>query len=226
MENEDTLKELNENFVDIASFCFSIKANNVNSLEHIVNTLRAHYLPFEKIDHRSFNNLVQFYSDGDIGYAVHRLAHFTSRFTDVYYYKFSYIGRFSFINYPRNSPYGVNHLDDHQYVFRLNGFGDFISESDPENFMVERLTRMWEQFAKTGNPTNEDDEYLSDLKWPKHNDEDEYYLDIGVNMVEKQGLYLERYSVWDKLEVSTGNRVDVGKISIFLLIAVFLFNIK
>jgi acetylcholinesterase len=41
--------------------------------------------------------------------------------------------------------------------------GSIITESDSDNFIVERMTRIWEQFAKYGNPNNPDDEFLADM---------------------------------------------------------------
>lgn len=119
----------------------------------------------------------------------------------MYYYKFTYLGSYSSFLYPRNKAFGVHHGDDRQYVL-FTGYPPKIRETDPDNFMVERMTRIWEQFARTGNPQKKIDTFLTDMVWPKHNHQNEYYLDIGREMVEKQGLYLERYNVWDNLEAN------------------------
>ena len=190
---------LNNKFSEIASNCFYFRGNGIKTTEEIAEILRKHYLPYNKIDITSFNSLHHLCADGSIGYAVHRFAHYASSFTDVYYYKFSYIGRFSNFLYPRNKPYGVHHGDDNQYVLSSRSPPE-IKESDPENFMVERMTRIWEQFAKYGNPNKHRDEFLADMKWPKLDSNNEYFLDNGKDMVEKQGLYLERYRVWDSLD--------------------------
>lgn len=66
-------------------------------------------------------------------------------------YKITFVGRLSRIKYPRNLPYGVSHGDDTQYVFYPNIVGpNKILPTDPENIMVERMTRIWEQFAASG----------------------------------------------------------------------------
>lgn len=113
-----------------------------------------------------------------------------------------------------------------------------IELTDPENLMVQRMTRIWENFAQTGqvqvfdrfqhclsnnfdrSPNNPEDEYLSDLQWPRHDSDDEYYLEIGNNMVEKNGLFLERYSVWDQLESSS----STSKISFIPLICLLVLK--
>ena len=158
-------------------------------------------------------NFFQLISDGSIGYGVHRLVQMISKCTDVFYYKFSYVGSHSVFKFPRNSPYGVTHSDDVQYVLNSWYIAPDASLSDPENFMIERMTRIWEQFAMKGNPNNSSDPYLVDMIWPKH-DEDEYYLDIGTHMVEKQGLFLERFKAFDDL---TSSSIKVKLVSFSLL---------
>lgn len=71
------------------------------------------------------------------------------------------------------------------------------------------------------NPTNPLDEYLSDVVWLTHDAADEFYLDIGNNMVEKHGLFLERYVFWDQLESST----STAKISVILLTCLLAFKV-
>lgn len=90
------------------------------------------------------------FSDGYIGYGVHRLGHLLSNFTDVFYYQLSYIGRFSFYLHPHDKPYGVHHSDEMQYIMATAFVGPQIKLSDPENLMVERFTRIIEQFSLTG----------------------------------------------------------------------------
>ena len=220
LNNEESLKLLNENFTVIAPSCFFFDGTSKKTVEEVTNVLKNYYLPFEKIDERAFNSLQLLSADATIGYGVH-FVHYVSELTDVYYYKFSYSGRFSIFNYPRDKPFGVHHVDDNQYLFYNFYLGALIAESDPENFMVERMTRIWEQFEKYGKPNNLDDEYLADMNWPKHNLADEYFLDIGNNMIEKQGLYLERYHVWDSLENAAPNKLLYAYIFVTNLVIIF-----
>lgn len=148
--NETLTETLNENFDEIAPSCFMFEGNDYKSSEEVSQILRKSYLPFDTIDIRSFNGLSNLIGDGLIGNGVHRFVHYISNFTDVYYYKFSYVGRFSLFNYPRNHPYGVHHGDDIQYIFKSQFVGPEIQQTDPENVVVERMTRIWEHFAWTG----------------------------------------------------------------------------
>jgi len=157
---------------------------------------------------RSISALNNLFGDSFIGYGVHRFVHLISSQTKVYYYKMSYTSRFSLFYYPSDKPYGVNHVDDLQYPFWV----DFITPSlitplDPEDFMIERMTRVWEYFAWNGDPNYDS----SIVNWPTHNSTHEYFMDIGNHMVEKNGLFLERYSVWDEALASSSHTLNLRR---------------
>lgn len=197
---------LNDNWDEIASTCFYFEGNEFYSTDEISATLRQSYFPFDDIiDIRSFHNLNNLFADSIIGYGVHKFVHLINSLVDVYYYKFSYVGQLSFFHFPRTFPFGAHHGDDIQYVFNYawEFEGIAIPLDHPDSFVVERMTRMWEQFAWTGNPNNQSKEYLEDLVWPPNTDATEWYLDIGNHMVEKNGLFLERFTVWDNFEMNS-----------------------
>lgn len=149
LNRPNRLQQLNDHFDELAPYCFAYEAGTARSHE-FGKILRSSYLPFDKIDARSFNGLNNLFGDGIIGYGVHKFAHLASNHTKVFYYKLSYIGRFSVFNYPHDKPYGVHHGDDLQYVFYVPTIGSLVTPTDPEHFMIERMTKIFEQFALTG----------------------------------------------------------------------------
>lgn len=144
------LKTLNENFEEVAPRCFFFEENEFRTTSEIGKRLKEFYLPYEIIDIRTFNSLNNLFADGVIGNGVHRFVHYISNSTNVYYYKFSYVGRQSLFKYPNDKPYGVHHADDIQYCFNTNYIGPMITKMDPENVLVERMTSIWYSFAVTG----------------------------------------------------------------------------
>lgn len=150
--NSSRLNDLNDNFDEVAPYCFGYEGGNTLKSRTISAAIK-NYLPFDVIDIRSMNALVNLFGDVNTGYSQHIFVHRINQYIPVYYYKFSYIGRFSYFNFPKDKPYGVEHGDDMQYLFHLSYLDkDFpiIDELDRENFMVERMTRMYEHFANTG----------------------------------------------------------------------------
>lgn len=50
--------------------------------------------------------------------------------------------------------------------------------------------------------------------WPKHNTSHEFFMDWGTHMIEKNGLHLERYRVWE-----TSSAAAVGVKTLIVLAA-------
>ena len=142
-------ERFNKEFDKIAPICFSYEQYTELS-KALSEKFRKLYFPFDDIDSRSFSGLNNFFSDGIIGYGVHNFVHLISNLTNVYYYKFSFIGRNGFFKYPGTKPYGVHHGDEGMYLLPYPFLGPMIQPEDSENFMVERMTRIFSQFAETG----------------------------------------------------------------------------
>lgn len=67
------------------------------------------------------------------------------------------------------------------------------------------------------NPNNDTDLFLKDMNWPKLDLKDEFYLDMGIHLVQKNGLSLDRYvGVWDSFENSSAMSMKINFIVLFL----------
>lgn len=51
------------------------------------------------------------------------------------------------------------------------------------------------------------------MSWPKLDLEQEYYMEIGTHMVEKHGMMLDRYTVWESMDIP--GEISMGKKSKF-----------
>lgn len=80
----------------------------------------------------------------------------------------------------------------------MSFFPDFDKDS-PEVKTVERMTAIWSNFAKTGEPIPRDDPNFANVTWNKYTKKDKEYLEIGNDLVVKTGLNAERMDLWDKL---------------------------
>lgn len=148
MRNSSFLIELNERFDDVAPKCFIYEEGTEKSKE-MSKSFRDNYFPYDVIDARSFEDLSHLFSDSIIGYPTHLFVNSASKFTKVYYYRFSHVGNFSLFNYPRNAPYSVVHGDDTHYLIPYNFFPRIEVDSD-DNFIVEHLLSIYENFARNG----------------------------------------------------------------------------
>lgn len=59
----------------------------------------------------------------------------------------------------------------------------------------------------------------SDMSWPTHDNVSEFFMDIGTHMIEKNGLYLERYAIWNQnsAAMKNGNFFIVAVVGILLM---------
>lgn len=96
------------------------------------------------------------YSDAICGFAVNRAAKIIAEKNNlpVYYYKLSYQGRYSYFYTPdsnNSKPYGVIHGDDLIYLFyNKKLFPIFEATKPAEITMVEKMGKLWANFAKSG----------------------------------------------------------------------------
>lgn len=64
----------------------------------------------------------------------------------------------------------------------------------------------------------------TEMNWPRHNVSHEFYMDIGFHMIEKNGLFLDRYAIWDQYDASSTITISFQKILLFLVASLVLIN--
>lgn len=88
--------------------------------------------------------------EGVASFGIHRLVKLLWNQTQVYYYKSTFIGRYSRLNAYDKKLYGVEHEDDLQYILHIPDIGPVYKLSDVENEKIEQMSRLWINFAKYG----------------------------------------------------------------------------
>ena len=75
-----------------------------------------------------------------------------------------------------------------------------FKKDDPENMTVERMTAMWEHFAKSGEPIPQNNELFKNVTWERFSPEQKRYLEINKEFSMKDGLInTKRMELWDSL---------------------------
>lgn len=108
--NATALESLEKEFEKYAPISFQYERDSQNS-RTISKELRKFYFGTKPVDNSSLPQLAQFYSDALVGFGVHRAVKVLAEKSDkpVYYYKFSYKGRYSHFYLPGSNgtvPYG------------------------------------------------------------------------------------------------------------------------
>ncbi|CAG9854610.1 unnamed protein product [Phyllotreta striolata] len=203
LKNKTLTKEMNDDFERVAPISFVYERNTEFS-KNISRAIKKFYFNDRPIDWSQEQALKNVYEDAIVGFQMHRAARLISEFNEspVYYYKFSYPGRYSHL-YKSGSnntiPYGVVHHDDLIYLFYISVLFPRFKECSPKEVeMVTKLTTLYANFAKTGNPTPVSSEILENTTWEPYTPKDKKYLDIGKTLTMKQKLLENRFSFWEK----------------------------
>jgi carboxylesterase type B len=98
---------------------------------------------------------------------------------------------------PNNTRTGVCHADDVGYLFKT-----FVSPKlEPgsiEETSVRKFVKLWTNFAKTGNPTpEENDQLLNGVQWKPVTREEQLFLDIGRELKTGSNPDFDRMQFWD-----------------------------
>ncbi|XP_011208510.2 bile salt-activated lipase [Bactrocera dorsalis] len=198
-KNETTRRWFNEEFEKYAPIVLMYERDTLRS-RSISKTMRSKYLANATLElPNTIDSFGKLYSDGIIGFEYHRFLDLISRLTTVYTYLFTYKGRYS--HSPLNKEvYGAVHHDELLYLFHVPVMTPLFKKTDPENVVIENLTRMWAEFAKNGDPNKATDEYLKDIKWPPYTEDKKSYLVIGKDLnIGEGGIFTQRFQIWDEL---------------------------
>ncbi|XP_049831431.1 juvenile hormone esterase-like [Schistocerca gregaria] len=128
----------------------------------------------------------------------------------LYLYHFAVDGRLNMFKkrFGADAHTGASHGDDVLHLFTADCCRDVQLEPDClEARTVARMTRMWTNFAKTGNPTPDaGDPVLGGVAWPSSGGGQLRYLDIGGGglrvLSELPPDYQRRVAFWDGLAAS------------------------
>ncbi|XP_047106120.1 esterase E4-like [Schistocerca piceifrons] len=201
LRNTSWAEDMSENYERVFPISFMYERNTPRSRQ-ISRELKTFYLGTEPITNNSRIGLGQLYADAIEIFPVDRIAKIISRSntSPVYYYQFTYQGRYSWVYIPGTlTPYGVVHHDDLIYLFYISVLFPPFTSTDPEYTTVKKMTKMWSNFVKTGNPTSERNDFVN-VEWQNLTTSRQVYLEIGSQLTMKNGLYYQdRMSLWDSL---------------------------
>ncbi|KAH9633905.1 hypothetical protein HF086_009718 [Spodoptera exigua] len=149
------------------------------------------------------------YLDSDFTY-IHPIQrsiqkYIEARARNVYYYVFSYLGGRNSIlanDGDENTVCCAAHSDDAPYIFEM------INKPPPtahDEVVIERMTTMWTNFAKYGDPTPQTTELLP-VKWEPVTKQTYNYMNIGSELSMGRRPAHDRMAFWDLFYKLNGNK--------------------
>ncbi|XP_015115295.1 venom carboxylesterase-6 isoform X2 [Diachasma alloeum] len=205
------IQKLANNYLELAPVTFMYD-NVCSKYMHtqIAEKIREFYLGNRAIDESTRMDLIHMYSDAmftvNAAKAVEK--HLKSLGSPIYYYYLAYRGSNSWSKVfgDGERDYGVCHCDDLLYLFpqgEVFSPGSVLTEEDGK--MVDIMTTLWYNFAKTGNPTPEVTPELP-VKWkPVRTSASEYLsIESPQHMRMSENLLKDRLQFWEGLPCAAG----------------------
>ncbi|CAH1647167.1 unnamed protein product [Spodoptera littoralis] len=116
----------------------------------------------------------------------------------VYYYIVNYAGEWS-VPTDINFLNSAGHCAELPFIFRIK-MPEICKGSRDSVITRSRVIKLWTNFAKTGNPTPDEDDPLLQITWdPIENKDKLNYLSIGSELTKGRNPFYERMKFWDSL---------------------------
>ncbi|XP_044012655.1 juvenile hormone esterase-like [Aphidius gifuensis] len=142
--------------------------------------IKNHYFDNEKITMENLKNFINFHGDFSFVLGIHDVLEIQKKNlnTPTYFYKFDYdLGKTIIKLFLGIDEKGVCHGEDLLLLFHFKLLEQFQKEppsfDSMQHLLIQRFTKMWSNFARTGNPTPETSE-LTPISWKPIDNFDEY----------------------------------------------------
>ncbi|XP_018324114.1 uncharacterized protein LOC108736254 [Agrilus planipennis] len=126
-------------------------------------------------------------------------AHVHTSSMPIYLYRFSIDGRLNLYKRSLNLEfYGACHADELGYLFK-GILSKQLTPNSKEEITMKRMTKLWTNFAKTGDPNPAEEDSLLNVKWEKCGLNAMNFLEIGDDLTTGKNPDYNRMSFWDDI---------------------------
>ncbi|XP_041981652.1 juvenile hormone esterase-like [Aricia agestis] len=198
--NSTILKQMNEDWEMMASLAFLLPKTNLKKALELLRTVYLQNRPLYLNSPESLERLGSLYCDSSVAFPVHRLANLMCRHSTqpVWYFFFTYVGECGYYISPyTGKPDRAVHQDETLYLFPSPYYCEQIGLIGRDAVIVDRMTAMWYNFAKYGDP-NPIDADLG-LYWPPMTPDNRTYLKISDDLTLHKNLREKRFELWEQL---------------------------
>ncbi|XP_050667199.1 bile salt-activated lipase-like [Leptidea sinapis] len=196
---ESHIHKTTEDFQNNNVFYEKLKVYNFPNLDKLVKIMRRYYIGDEKMTRKVRWEIIDFDSDLSYAYPVQRSIDKFLEYSEsvLFHYIFSYNGNRNFVKYRANiTEGGAAHGDDLGYLFDMVFF-----DSNPigdDKLVLERMTTMWTNFAKYGDPTPTTSELLP-VRWRAAQRDALHCLQIDSTLSSCKRPNHRPHALWDLL---------------------------
>ncbi|XP_015609253.1 acetylcholinesterase [Cephus cinctus] len=176
---------------------------NITKTDDVVKRVRKFYFDEEPITPEQRDNYVQLLGDFQFVFGIRRIVEnqFQKR-VPFFFYKFSGPGENVFMpSNVTNSIKGTCHGDELGCIFYNRASNSKLEPDSKSRVTMEYFTRLWKNFAKTGDPTPKLDDVVT-KKWLPVTNERIYYLEINEDLITGVNPDQEKWLLWKSISQS------------------------
>ncbi|XP_058793059.1 juvenile hormone esterase-like isoform X2 [Phymastichus coffea] len=195
---EESIMEIDNDFESAINDY--LKINDALKLSHIAKTVREYYFGKEKITEAKINELVQCFGDLIFVNNILEVVDIQmQKSSPTYLYKFSYRPDYPTIqDLFKSKIEGTCHADEMGCLFFSELRRGKLPKDSRDRTTMERMTTMWTNFAKTGDPTPTTNDLIP-VKWRSLQPNKKNYLEINDDLTCGQNPDSEMWNIWRPL---------------------------
>ncbi|XP_033213106.1 esterase E4-like isoform X2 [Belonocnema kinseyi] len=194
-ESEQFYKNCDKTFeTDLAS---DFKLESSTLVSHLSKEVKNYYFKGNPITKKEQAALVQYKGDINFVNGIMQMLDIQSqKNTLTYLYKYSHHPKYSVLQMALNLKVeGACHADDLIHLFYMNSLSDSLQLKcgTTDYLLMEHMTKMWTDFAKTGNPTRSE---AVNINWPPYISERKSCLQIKKDLAIIENFEEESWKFW------------------------------
>ncbi|XP_051172598.1 juvenile hormone esterase-like isoform X4 [Leptopilina boulardi] len=197
--SEEKMSKLKYNFE--AHLCKDLKINSTVA-SNFSNDVKQFYFGDDTIYKSEQDKFIQYKGDAIIVAGIwHILEKQLQKKTPTYLYKFSHSPEVSLVKmFYKIDANGACHADDLNYLFYKESLpsNEQLQRGTKNYLIMERMTRMWTDFAKTGNPTPKIDDLIKS-KWSPYNSDKKCCQHIVDNFNTEDNFIENSWKLWKSI---------------------------
>ncbi|KAI8439894.1 hypothetical protein MSG28_001357 [Choristoneura fumiferana] len=168
-----------------------------HTYEEMSEILRHFYFGDKDVSEETKRQVLDLFSDISFGHPTQRSLrkYYDNGANTIFSYLFSYAGERNFVKYNNKITIGgASHADEISYLFDVSYMKQIMS--DEEQVVVDRMTSLWANFVKYGDPTPETTDLLP-VKWVPATRDRWNYLNIDSELTMESRPFNDRMAFLD-----------------------------
>ncbi|KAM3961877.1 juvenile hormone esterase-like isoform 2-T2 [Aphomia sociella] len=177
---------------------------SLDKVKEFGQLIKKFYVGKDEFSNKTADSIVNLNTDLHFAYSTHRFIDlYRASNQPIYQYVFNYVTGMNFVKISLGLAHmkGASHADDLFYLFYNGGTKNVYENQEKARDIVFKVTKLWTDFARTGNPTP--DNSLG-VKWEPFTKTGKEYMKLEDPLSMGHAAERRRIQFWDKLYCEAG----------------------